>query len=106
MLFRSHFSGLDYYEPRLPCDATQIGRFRSAIGATALGIGMHPLSQALQEFPEMKANYEQAHQLVLGQAAPRSPQDATVQMLCRIGYTPTPAPATPRRALDKFIVTA
>lgn len=26
-----HFSGLDYYEPRLPCDATQIGRFRHAI---------------------------------------------------------------------------
>ena len=27
-----YFSGLDYYEPRVPCDATQIGRFRSAIG--------------------------------------------------------------------------
>lgn len=27
-----YFSGLDYYEPRLPCDATQVGRFRTAIG--------------------------------------------------------------------------
>ena len=27
-----HFSGMAFYEPRLPCDATQIGRFRSAIG--------------------------------------------------------------------------
>ena len=27
-----YFSGLTYYEPRLPCDATQIGRFRKAIG--------------------------------------------------------------------------
>lgn len=27
-----HFSGMRFYEPRLPCDATQIGRFRSAIG--------------------------------------------------------------------------
>ncbi|MDE2150229.1 MAG: IS5 family transposase [Gammaproteobacteria bacterium] len=27
-----YFSGLEYYEPRLPCDATQLGRFRSAIG--------------------------------------------------------------------------
>jgi IS5 family transposase len=27
-----YFSGQDYYEPRLPCDATQIGRFRTAIG--------------------------------------------------------------------------
>jgi hypothetical protein len=88
-------------------DQVEAGRayVRLQLQATALGIGMHPLSQALQEFPEMKANYEQAHQLVLGQSAPRSPQDATVQMLCRIGYTPTPAPATPRRALDKFIVT-
>ena len=27
-----YFSGQAYYEPRLPCDATQVGRFRSAIG--------------------------------------------------------------------------
>jgi IS5 family transposase len=27
-----YFSGQTYYEPRLPCDATQIGRFRKAIG--------------------------------------------------------------------------
>lgn len=27
-----HFSGMAFYEPRLPCDATQIGRFRTAIG--------------------------------------------------------------------------
>ena len=27
-----YFSGQEYYEPRKPCDATQIGRFRTAIG--------------------------------------------------------------------------
>jgi IS5 family transposase len=27
-----YFSGQEYYEPRLPCDATQLGRFRTAIG--------------------------------------------------------------------------
>jgi IS5 family transposase len=27
-----YFSGLSYYTPKLPCDATQIGRFRTAIG--------------------------------------------------------------------------
>ena len=27
-----YFSGLDYYTPKLPCDANQIGRFRTAIG--------------------------------------------------------------------------
>jgi IS5 family transposase len=27
-----YFSGQTYYEPQLPCDATQVGRFRTAIG--------------------------------------------------------------------------
>ncbi len=27
-----HFSGMAFYEPRLPCDAKQVGRFRAAIG--------------------------------------------------------------------------
>jgi IS5 family transposase len=27
-----HFSGMIFYEPRLPCDATQIGRFRLRLG--------------------------------------------------------------------------
>ena len=26
------FSGMQYYEPRLPCDHTQIGRFRRVLG--------------------------------------------------------------------------
>ncbi len=31
-----YFSGQEYYEARLPCDATQIGRFRRAIGEEGL----------------------------------------------------------------------
>ena len=31
-----YFSGMDYYQPRLPCDATQIGRFRTAIGEAGM----------------------------------------------------------------------
>ena len=31
-----YFSGMDYYEPRLPCDATQIGRFRADIGEAGM----------------------------------------------------------------------
>ena len=27
---------MKYYEPRLPCDATQIGRFRSILGEAGL----------------------------------------------------------------------
>ena len=30
------FSGMEYYEPRLPCDTTQIGRFRTAVGEEGL----------------------------------------------------------------------
>jgi len=30
-VYWQHFSGMTYFEPRLPCDATQIGRFRRAI---------------------------------------------------------------------------
>ena len=63
------------------------------------------MSQALQEFAEMAPHYERVHQLVLDQPAPRAPHDATVQMFCRIGYTSDPAPATPRRALAKFVRT-
>ena len=31
-----YFSGKDYYEPRPPCDATQIGRFRAGIGEAGM----------------------------------------------------------------------
>ena len=31
-----YFSGQEYYTPQLPCDATQIGRFRTAIGETGV----------------------------------------------------------------------
>ena len=31
-----YFSGMDYYEHRMPCDATQIGRFRRALGEDGL----------------------------------------------------------------------
>lgn len=31
-----YFSGQDYYTPRLPCDATQIGCFRTANGETGV----------------------------------------------------------------------
>ena len=53
----------------------------------------------------MEPHYERVHQLVLGRPAPRTPHDATVQMFCRMGYAPDPAPATPRRALAKFVRT-
>jgi hypothetical protein len=76
---------------------------RMQLAATQIGLGVHPMSQALQEFAEMKPHYETAHQLMLGNPAPGKPGDDTVQMFCRLGYTPEAVPATPRRALEKFI---
>lgn len=76
---------------------------RMQLMATALGVGMHPMSQALQEFPEMAPHYEDAHRLLIGAGAPRTAGDATVQMLCRIGYPQEAVPATPRRPLAQFL---
>lgn len=76
---------------------------RLQLKACELGLGVHPMSQALQEFAEMKPYYEQAHQFILGKSAPRREGDATVQMFCRLGYTASTPPATPRRALERFV---
>ena len=84
----------------------QAGRqyVRLQLAATAQGLGLHPMSQSLQEFPEMRKHYEAVHQLCLGKAAPAGPQDTTLHMLCRIGYTAEPTPPSPRRALAQFFV--
>lgn len=31
-VYWQHFSGMEYFEPKLPCDPTQIGRFRRVLG--------------------------------------------------------------------------
>ena len=78
---------------------------RMQLAATAIGLGVHPMSQALQEFAEMKPFYDKTHQLMLGKPAPQTPGDETLQMFCRLGYTAGLVPATPRRQIDKFTVT-
>lgn len=76
---------------------------RLQLQATALGLGMHPMSQALQEFAEMAPHHAAAHRLLLGRASPRDAAEPTVQMLCRIGYPPVAVGPTPRRALADFL---
>jgi hypothetical protein len=66
--------------------------------ATALGLSLHPVSQCLQEFPEMAPHHARAHQLL---AAPGH----TVQMLGRLGYGPQ-VPRTPRWPLDAKVKNA
>jgi hypothetical protein len=83
-------------------DQVNAGRayVRLQLQATASGLGVHPMSQALQEFPEMRPFHTLAHDLVLGKT--RQPGQ-TVQMLCRLGYTAKPAGATPRRDVAAFV---
>lgn len=69
---------------------------RAHLKATQLGLAFHPLSQALQEYPEMAGPYAQAHERL-------APQGGTVQMLVRLGYASAP-PAAPREALQSKII--
>jgi hypothetical protein len=70
---------------------------RVQLAATAHGLAMQPLSQALQEYPEQAGPYKAIHALV-GATAPGQ----TVQMWARVGYAPAVGPA-PRRRLDDLI---
>jgi len=70
-------------------EALAAGRdwLRVNLAATGLGLSLHPVSQALQEFPEMAAPYAEA-QTLLGEGG-------KAQMLGRLGYGPA-TPPTPR----------
>ncbi len=74
---------------------------RLNLAGAAAGLAMHPNEQALQEYPQVAAQYRAIHAL-LGAPAPRH----TVQMLARVGYLPAnvaaPPPA-PRRGVDALI---
>jgi hypothetical protein len=73
---------------------------RAQLAATAQGLAMQPLSQALQEYPEQAKPYADIHALL---QAP--PPRYTVQMWARLGYAPTVGPA-PRRGLQSHLITA
>ena len=64
---------------------------RANLAAASIGLAIHPLSQALQEFPEMAGPYAEIHEK-LGDGA-------TIQMFGRIGYASAPSPS-PRFPLE------
>ncbi|MGD1934784.1 MAG: Acg family FMN-binding oxidoreductase [Candidatus Phaeomarinobacter sp.] len=68
---------------------------RMNLKATQLGLAIHPLSQALQEYPEMDSLLVELHE-TLGQ------QGARVQMFARVGYGPALSPS-PRWPIDAKI---
>jgi len=78
-------------------DQINAGRdwLRLHLAATGQGLSMQPVSQALQEYPEMSAHYAQVHEFL---AAPGE----TVQMLGRLGYGPV-IDASPRWPLETRI---
>jgi len=69
---------------------------RINLAATSNGVAVQPLSQALQEFPEMKSLYDEVHRKL-------APEGGTVQMLARLGYAEA-APPSPRWPLRAKIV--
>jgi hypothetical protein len=71
---------------------------RAQLAATALGLSMQPLSQALQEYPEQARPYADIHALL---QAP--PPQYTVQMWARLGLAPQVGPS-PRRGVDAHLI--
>ena len=78
-------------------DQIDTGRkwLRLNLMTTRLGLALHPVSQALQEYPEMAAHYKSAHDML---AQPGH----TVQMLGRLGFGPE-VQETPRWPLETRI---
>lgn len=75
------------------------GRAWVAINLTAAkhNIGIHPLSQALQEYSEMKPLFAELHEKLAVEAPSR------IQMFGRIGYAPKADPA-PRRNMESRLI--
>lgn len=71
---------------------------RLNLATTRAGLGMQPLSQALQEYPEMSELYSEVHDRL-------APAGGTVQMFARIGYGPDIA-QSPRWDIESKIVHA
>ena len=81
---------------------TQVGAGRAyarvQLAATANGLAMQPMQQALQEYPEQAVPYAGIRSLI------DAPQPThTVQMWARVGFAPPVDPA-PRRGVDAQLV--
>lgn len=76
-------------------DQLEAGRHyvRANLRATASGVAMHPLSQSLQEYPEMAKEFARIRDVLGVQPG------QTLQMLARMGYAP-PADPAPRWPLE------
>jgi len=76
----------------------EIGRkwVRANLLSTQLGLALHPVSQVLQEYPEMSELYRDMHNRYAN-------KDETIQMLGRLGYGVN-VPPSPRWDITKKII--
>lgn len=102
-MYREMLAATPAYVAQTTADNTRpaqigVGRrwLRLNLAATGLGLAVQPVSQALQEYPEMAAHHAAAHAML-------APPGHTVQMLGRLGYGPS-VPRTPRWPLDSRIM--
>lgn len=72
---------------------------RMNLAAQQIGLCIHPLSQMLQEFPEMAEPYEAIHKELAVE------RGGVVHMLARVGYTKFPA-ASPRWPLESKLISS
>lgn len=81
-------------------DQLNAGRdwIRINLAATGHKIGLHPISQALQEYPEMKVEFNKCRNILAANGG-------TVQMLGRLGYAEA-VPPSPRWSLENKIIKA
>ena len=84
--------------------ATQVNAGRAyarvQLAATAAGLALQPLQQALQEYPEQAKPHAEIRSLLDASQGTR-----TVQMWARVGFAPPVGPA-PRRGVDAQLVKA
>ena len=69
---------------------------RVNLATTREGVGLHPMSQSLQEYPEMKEIYDEVQTLL-------APDGGAVQMLGRLGYA-APIGPSPRWPIEAKVV--
>lgn len=70
---------------------------RATLRAADLGLAMHPMSQSLQEYPEMEPHFQSVHRLLAAKPGER------VQMLARVGFAPD-VPAAARYPVEAHLV--
>ena len=58
------------------------------LATTPTGVALYPISQALQEYPEMESLHARVHRML-------APHGGTVQILARLGHA-APVPPSPR----------